>query len=122
MVSGSWHPGEQVEIDLGPGNSEVAVAPAGLALANGWWVLVGPGSGHFVIAFENGVSSTPDPSMWSNSLAEWGLGAPRASGPTPTSYDFRDCRMDLTPLGREGTGTTDWDLPHASNCSAGIGD
>src|SRR5476649_2734508 len=59
MVSGTWHPGERVEIDLGPGSSEVAVASIGLAVENGWWLLTGPGSGHFVIAFRNDPSSTP---------------------------------------------------------------
>ena len=120
MVTGSWHPGEQVEIDMGPAASEVAVSSAGLAVENGWWLLTGPGSGHFVIAFES--STTPDPAQWSEAQEIWGLGRPSQTGGTPASYDFQNCRMNLTPLGSSGPGVSDWFMPDPGYCYAGIGD
>ena len=122
MVSGSWHPGERVEVDLGPGNSEVAVASTGLAVENSWWLLTAPGSGHFVIAYKNYDSSTPDPSTWGDGLQIYGLGAPRVSGGTPASYQFQNCRMDISALGREAAGVANWFMPDTTYCSAGIGD
>jgi len=121
MVSGRWRPGERVEIDLGHGSSEVAATSTGLAVENGWWLLTGPGSGHFVVAFENDPSSTPDPSKWANGLEIYGLGDPQVSG-TAASYQFQNCRMDLTTLGRGAEGVSDWFMPTASYCFAGIGD
>lgn len=122
MVSGSWHPGERVEIDLGPSNSEVAAATTGLAVENGWWLLTAPGSGHFVVAFKNYDSSTPDPSTWGDGLQIYGLGAPRVTGGTPASYEFQDCRMNISSLGREAAAVADWFMPDTTYCSAGIGD
>jgi len=122
MVRGSWHPGEQVEIDLGPGTSEVALASSGLSVDTGWWTMTGPGSGHFVIAFKNYDGSTPDPSNWGNSLQIYGLGAPRVTGGTPASYQFHDCRIDITPLARRSSYVAGWFTPTADYCSAGVGD
>lgn len=121
MTSGSWHPGEAVEMDLGPGTSEVAVNSTGLAVENGWWTITGPGSGHFVIAYKNYEGSTPDPSTWGDSTQIYGLGAPRLGG-TPASYQFRDCRIDITPLARRSSYVAGWFAPTPDYCSAGAGE
>jgi hypothetical protein len=75
-----------------------------------------------VIAFKNYDSSTPDPSTWGDGLQIYGLGAPRVSGGTPASYEFQNCRMDISPLGREAAGVAGWFMPDTTYCSAGIGD
>ncbi|HEU0205490.1 MAG TPA: hypothetical protein VFQ74_02215 [Pseudolysinimonas sp.] len=122
MTSGSWRPGEVVELDIGPGTSEVAVTSAGLAVENGWWNITRPGTGHFVIAFKNPEGSTPDPSTWGDSLQIYGLGATRSSNGSLPSYQFSDCRIDITPLGRRSPAVADWFGPNPDYCSAGIGD
>jgi len=121
MVSGSWRPGEQVEMNLGPEISEVAVNPTALAAVNSWWTVTGPGSGHFVIAYPALEGSAPDPSGWGGALQIYGLGAAQENG-TPASYEFRDCRIDITPLGRRSPGVADWFSPTADYCFAGIGE
>jgi hypothetical protein len=122
MTTGSWHPGESVEVDLGPANSEVAVTSAGLAPADGWWTITGPGSGHFVVAFVNVPSTTPDPSGWADAMEFYGFNGVLLTGGTPVSYLFSDCRIDFTALGRRAAAITTWNLPTAGSCSAGIGD
>jgi hypothetical protein len=121
MVSGSWRSGEQVEMDLGPDTSEVAVNPTALAVVNSWWTLTGPGSGHFVVAYPNINGSTPDPSNWADALQIYGLGATQENA-TSASYQFHDCRIDITPLGRRSPGVAGWFSPTADYCFAGIGE
>jgi hypothetical protein len=121
MVSGSWHPGERVELDFGPDVSEVAVTPTALAASNSWWTLTGPGSGRFVTAFPNLGGSTPDPSSWGGPLQIYGLGAAQEDS-TSASYQFHDCRIDITPLGRRSPGVGDWFSPTPDYCFAGIGE
>ena len=121
MVTGSWHPAEKVEMDFGPGTSEAAVNPTALAVVNGWWTLTGPGSGHFVVAYPNINGSTPDPANWADALQIYGLGAAQVDG-TSASYQFHDCRIDITPLGRRSPGVTNWFSPTPDYCFAGIGE
>jgi len=122
MTTGSWHPGEAVDIELGPGTSEVAVTPAGLATADGWWTITGPGSGHFVVAYVNVPSSTPDPSTWADEMEFYGFGDLHVTGNTPASYQLSGCHIDFTPLGRRAAAIATWNMPDANYCSAGIGD
>jgi len=121
MVSGSWPSGVAVGINLGPTESEVSVEGARVSTSDDWWNLTGPGAGHFVIAFTNADAGTPDPSTWGDALQEYGLGDP-VSGGTPASYQFRDCRIDITPLGRRSAGVANWFSPTADYCYAGIGE
>jgi len=122
MTSGSWRPGDVVELEIGPGASEVAVTSAGLAIENGWWNIARPGAGHFVIAYENPESSAPDPSTWGDSLQIYGLGATRSSDGTLPSYQFSDCRIDITPLARRSPYVAGWFTPSSDNCAAGVGE
>lgn len=121
MVTGSWHPGEAVGINLGPVESEVSVEGARVSTSDTWWNLTGPGTGHFVIAFTNPDAGTPDPSLWGDELQEYGLGEP-VDGGTPASYQFRDCRIAITPLGRRSAGVASWFSPTPDYCYAGIGE
>jgi len=121
MVTGSWRPGEAVGIDIGPAESEVSVEGARVSTSDAWWNLTGPGTGHFVIAFPNADAGTPDPSSWGGLLQIYGLGEP-VSGGTPASYQFRDCRIAITPLGQRSAGVSDWFSPTPDYCYAGIGE
>ncbi len=119
MATGSWRSGEAVGISIGPAESEVSVEGGRVSTSDDWWNLTGPGTGHFVVAYKNYEASTPDPSTWGDGLQIYGLGLP-VSGATPASYQFADCRIDITPLGRRSAGVADWFSPTADYCYAGI--
>lgn len=121
MVAGSWRAGEVVSIMLGPAESEVSVEGAGVTTEDDWWELTGPGSGHFVIAYKNNDGSSPDPSTWGDALQEYGLGA-SIENASPASYEFRDCRIDITPLGRRSAAVASWFSPTPDYCYAGVGE
>lgn len=121
MATGSWRSGEAVGIDIGPAESEVSVEGARVSTSDDWWNLTGPGAGHFVIAFTNPDAGAPDPSTWGDALQEYGLGTP-VSGGTPASYQFGDCRIAITPLGRRSAAVATWFSPTPEYCYAGIGE
>ena len=122
MTSGTWPTGNGVELDLGPLESEVPVSTTGLSLDLSRWSMTAPGAGHFVIAYPNVEGSTPDPSTWADSLQIYGLGLGLSDVGGSSSYDFSDCRLDLTPLGRTPAAVANWFDPTTTYCSAGIGD
>ena len=123
MTSGTWLSGQTVELDLGPYESEVPVSTAGLALDdNGRWLITGPGSGHFVVAFPNRAGA-PDPSTWGDLLQSYGFGLGLPSFDAPNSYGFTNCRLDLTDLGQRPAAVPEsWFTPTDTYCFAGIGD
>jgi hypothetical protein len=92
-----------------------------VSTSDDWWNLTGPGTGHFVIAFTNADAGTPDPSTWGDALQMYGLGAP-VEGGTPAVYQFRDCRIALTPLGRRSAAAASWGGPTPDYCYAGVGE
>jgi len=123
MTAGSWAPGQYIQLELGPDESQVPVSPAGLALDSSQWVVAGPGSGHWVIAFPNINGSTPDPSAWGDALQTYGFDRGYSNAGDANGYDLSNCRLDLTALGsRPANVPESWFTPTADYCSAGIGD
>ncbi len=123
MTAGAWVSGQTVALDLGPWLSEVPVSTTGLQLDdNGRWLLTGPGSGRIVVAFANGAGA-PDPSTWGDQLQIYGFELGLPSIGAPNSYEFTDCRLDLTALGQRPAAVPEgWFTPNDTYCSAGIGD
>lgn len=124
MTAGSWLSGQTVQIHLGPFQSEVPVSSAGLELdPHSRWVITGPGSGHFVVAYPNVGGTAPDPSTWGDQLQIYGFDLGLSGIDAPNAYQFRDCRLDLTPLGeRPAAVPENWFTPATAYCSAGVGD
>lgn len=123
LTAGTWVNGQNIVLDLGPDQSEVPVTTAGLALDPYRWVVVGPGSGHFVVAFPNINVSTPDPTTWGDQLQGYGLDVGIENYSDPNAYRLSDCRLDLTALGSRPAAVPEtWSTPDTSYCWAGIGD
>jgi len=123
MTAGSWVSGQSVTLDLGPDQSEVPVSTAGLMLDPYRWVVAGPGSGHFVVAFPNMNGSTPDPSTWGDQLQGYGFDIGIDGISDPNAYQLSDCRLSLTALGsRPAAVPESWSTPDTSYCWAGVGD
>jgi hypothetical protein len=120
MTAGTWVVGQNIVPDLGPDQSEVPASTSGLVLDPTRWVVGGPGSGHFVVAFPNFTGTTPDPSAWGDQVQFYGWETGVANYNDPNAYQLSDCHLTLTPLGeRPATVPERWYTPDASYCSAG---
>lgn len=119
MTAGTWVAGQNLVPYLGPDQSEVPVTTSGLMLDPQRWVIAGPGSGHFVVAFVNFAGTTPDPGGWGAQEQSYGWEAGVANISDPNVYELGDCHLALTPLGQRPAEVPEtWYLPDGY-CSAG---
>jgi hypothetical protein len=121
VTSGTWVVGQNIVPNLGPDQSEVPVSTDGLMLDPERWVIAGPGSGQFVVAFLNFSGTTPDPGAWGAQEQIYGWEVGVANYDDPNAYELGDCHLTLTLLGQRPAEVPEsWYLPDSSYCSAGL--